>query len=132
MLKQYAPDSGGPRQPWHDWHCKIEGHAAYDVLKNFEQRWNKATRKHDDELLDINKLERLLDPSNRAPLSGDPTLAVTNDHDADTWQVQVGLKNYILTCVNNSNFCCFLLVVGEQLLLDGQSHSVVLIYCHFE
>lgn len=30
-----------PRQPWHDLHCKIEGPAAYDVLKNFEQRWKK-------------------------------------------------------------------------------------------
>lgn len=90
-MKQYAPDSGGPRQPWHDWHCKIEGHAAYDVLTNFEQRWKKATKMHDDELLDIERRDRLLGPSNRAPLSGDPMLSVTNDYDASTWQVQVGL-----------------------------------------
>ncbi|KAM7260475.1 hypothetical protein ACFE04_016216 [Oxalis oulophora] len=30
---------GGPREPWHDIHCKIEGPAAFDVMKNFEQRW---------------------------------------------------------------------------------------------
>lgn len=118
----YAPDSGGPRQPWHDWHCKIEGHAAYDVLKNFEQRWNKATRKHDDELLDINKLERLLDPSNRAPLSGDPTLAVTNDHDADTWQVQIfrsidsgSVKGFPVTAEEVTKQC---LVWGKSVAID--------------
>ncbi|GBG88555.1 hypothetical protein CBR_g48024 [Chara braunii] len=35
---------GGPRQPWHDIHCRIEGPAAFDVLKNFEQRWLKSAR----------------------------------------------------------------------------------------
>ncbi|EEE68649.1 hypothetical protein OsJ_27225 [Oryza sativa Japonica Group] len=30
---------GGPREPWHDVHCRIEGPAAWDVLDNFEQRW---------------------------------------------------------------------------------------------
>jgi len=91
ILNQYAPDSGGPRQPWHDWHCKIEGHAAYDVLKNFEQRWKKATKKYDEELLDLDRRKGLVAPSNKAPLSGDPALVVTNDYDAETWQVQVGL-----------------------------------------
>ncbi|GJU51757.1 copia protein [Tanacetum coccineum] len=33
-----------PRQPWHDLHCKINSHAAHDVLFNFEQRWRKATK----------------------------------------------------------------------------------------
>ncbi|KAG0604783.1 hypothetical protein M758_9G007300 [Ceratodon purpureus] len=84
------PDSGGPREPWHDWHCKIEGHAAYDVLTNFEQRWNKVAKSHDDyQLLNIDRRERLVGPSNRAPLSGDPLLFVTKEYDADTWQVQI-------------------------------------------
>ena len=34
----------GPRQPWHDMHCRLDGPAAYDVLENFEQRWRKTTR----------------------------------------------------------------------------------------
>nr|CAB3456248.1 unnamed protein product [Digitaria exilis] len=34
----------GPRQPWHDLHCKIEGPAAYDILTNFEQRWRKSAK----------------------------------------------------------------------------------------
>lgn len=32
---------GGPREPWHDAHACITGEAAWDVLKNFEQRWIK-------------------------------------------------------------------------------------------
>jgi phospholipase D1/2 len=32
---------GGPREPWHDIHCRVEGPAAWDVLENFEQRWRK-------------------------------------------------------------------------------------------
>ncbi|CAI9267763.1 unnamed protein product [Lactuca saligna] len=32
---------GGPREPWHDIHCKLEGPIAWDVLYNFEQRWIK-------------------------------------------------------------------------------------------
>ncbi|KAK4774195.1 hypothetical protein SAY87_029214 [Trapa incisa] len=32
---------GGPREPWHDVHCRLEGPVAWDVLVNFEQRWRK-------------------------------------------------------------------------------------------
>nr|GME19537.1 phospholipase D alpha 1-like [Ipomoea batatas] len=34
-------NKGGPREPWHDIHCRLEGPAAWDVLYNFEQRWRK-------------------------------------------------------------------------------------------
>jgi len=29
----------GPREPWHDCHAKVEGPAALDIMKNFEERW---------------------------------------------------------------------------------------------
>ncbi|XP_062215434.1 phospholipase D alpha 1-like [Phragmites australis] len=32
---------GGPREPWHDIHCRVEGPATWDVLENFEQRWRR-------------------------------------------------------------------------------------------
>ncbi|XP_042427236.1 phospholipase D alpha 1-like [Zingiber officinale] len=32
---------GGPREPWHDIHCRLEGPVTVDVLHNFEQRWRK-------------------------------------------------------------------------------------------
>ncbi|KAJ6805161.1 phospholipase D alpha 1-like [Iris pallida] len=34
-------ERGGPREPWHDIHCRLEGPVAWDVLYNFEQRWMK-------------------------------------------------------------------------------------------
>ena len=95
MLKQFVPKSGGPRQPWHDLHCKIEGPAAYDVLTNFEQRWRKATKKHEDMLLDIHRHDNLRGPSNRAPSDGDPDLFLSDDKDPETWHVQVGFHNIL-------------------------------------
>jgi phosphatidylserine/phosphatidylglycerophosphate/cardiolipin synthase-like enzyme len=34
-----AADGLGPRQAWHDIHCRIEGPACHDVMRNFEERW---------------------------------------------------------------------------------------------
>ncbi|KAG6545000.1 hypothetical protein Mapa_013692 [Marchantia paleacea] len=34
-----ALKSGGPRQPWHDIHSKLEGAVAWDAHTNFVQRW---------------------------------------------------------------------------------------------
>jgi len=31
--------SVGPREPWHDIHCRVEGPIAKDVLENFIERW---------------------------------------------------------------------------------------------
>ncbi|XP_062164855.1 phospholipase D delta-like [Alnus glutinosa] len=91
----------GPRQPWHDLHCKIEGPAAYDVLTNFEQRWRKATKWselglqfkrvshwHDDALIKIERISWILSPSPAIP-NGDPALWVSNEDDPENWHVQV-------------------------------------------
>ena len=32
-------ETEGPRQPWQDIHCQIEGPTAHDVVANFENRW---------------------------------------------------------------------------------------------
>uniref|UniRef100_A0A0D9XDU2 Phospholipase D n=1 Tax=Leersia perrieri TaxID=77586 RepID=A0A0D9XDU2_9ORYZ len=42
-LKHATLRHGGPREPWHDVHCRLEGPAAWDVLTNFEQRWRKQS-----------------------------------------------------------------------------------------
>ena len=44
----------GPRQPWHDIHCKVEGPIALDVLQNFTERWQRQTEGCEDSLLCIN------------------------------------------------------------------------------
>ena len=36
-----ASEDTGPREPWHDCHAKVEGLAAHDIKKNFEERWCK-------------------------------------------------------------------------------------------
>jgi phospholipase D1/2 len=89
-------EAGGPRQPWHDWHCRIDGPAAYDVLKNFEQRWRKATHRHDDELIQIERISWILGPKGpkdpkgtKDPPEGDPQLYVTKENDPETWHIQV-------------------------------------------
>jgi len=94
-------EAGGPRQPWHDWHCKIEGPAAYDILTNFEQRWRKllsniqqqwrkATHRHSaDDLIQIERISWILGPNSSSPPEGDPKLYVTKDDDPESWHVQV-------------------------------------------
>ncbi|VFQ85055.1 unnamed protein product [Cuscuta campestris] len=97
------PEGGvkGPRQPWHDLHCKIEGPAAYDVLTNFEQRWRKASKWaelgrrfkkishwHDDALLKIERISWITSPSSSVP-NDDPSLWITSEEDPENWHVQV-------------------------------------------
>ncbi|KAM7514029.1 hypothetical protein LguiA_003612 [Lonicera macranthoides] len=90
-----------PRQPWHDLHCKIEGPAAYDVLKNFEQRWRKATKWseigwrfkrishwHDDALIKIERISWILSPNASTPID-DPSLRVSKEDDPENWNIQV-------------------------------------------
>ncbi|KAG6704722.1 hypothetical protein I3842_07G146600 [Carya illinoinensis] len=93
--------SKGPRQPWHDLHCKIEGPAAYDVLTNFEQRWRKATKWselglrlkrvthwHDDALIKLERISWILSPSPSMP-NDDPALWVSSEDSPENWHVQV-------------------------------------------
>ncbi|KAK9286927.1 hypothetical protein L1049_015335 [Liquidambar formosana] len=87
-----------PRQPWHDLHCKIEGPAAYDIMKNFEQRWKKATKWrdfrlkkvthwHDDALIKLDRISWILTPSSGP--DGDRVVCVTGEEDHENWHVQV-------------------------------------------
>ncbi|RWR72420.1 phospholipase D alpha 1-like protein [Cinnamomum micranthum f. kanehirae] len=64
---------GGPRQPWHDIHCRLEGPVAWDVLSNFEERWKKELGK-DDLLLDHSNI---IDPPTPVP------------KDRETWNAQL-------------------------------------------
>lgn len=52
--------TGGPRQPWHDIHCRLRGPVALDVVHNFEQRWRKQG--HSYALVDLSA-HQLLSPS---------------------------------------------------------------------
>ncbi|XP_008445312.1 phospholipase D delta-like [Cucumis melo] len=97
----FSGGTRGPRQPWHDLHCKIEGPAAYDVLTNFEQRWRKATKWselgqrfkrvshwHEDALIKLERISWILSPSQSVP-NDDPLLWVSKENDPGNWHVQV-------------------------------------------
>ncbi|KAK4348966.1 hypothetical protein RND71_031721 [Anisodus tanguticus] len=97
----FSAGTKGPRQPWHDLHCKIEGPGAYDVLTNFEQRWRKATKWsefgrrlkkishwHDDALIKIERICWITSPSSSVP-NDDESLWVSNEEDPENWHVQV-------------------------------------------
>ncbi|PON58165.1 Phospholipase D family [Trema orientale] len=93
----FQANAHGPRQPWHDLHCKIDGPAAYDILTNFEQRWRKAkwrdsrikklTTWHDDALLRLDRMSWILTPSS-GPI-GDQSSSLCNEKDPENWHAQV-------------------------------------------
>ncbi|OVA04002.1 C2 calcium-dependent membrane targeting [Macleaya cordata] len=68
---------GGPREPWHDIHCRLEGPVAWDVLFNFEQRWRKQGGK--DILVNLRELSDIVIPPS----------PVTFPEDQETWNVQL-------------------------------------------
>jgi phospholipase D1/2 len=71
-------DNGGPREPWHDIHSKIEGPAAWDVLYNFEQRWRKQGGGI-DLLVDLKAMADLIIPPS----------PVMFPEDQEAWNVQL-------------------------------------------
>ncbi|XP_074562986.1 phospholipase D delta-like isoform X1 [Curcuma longa] len=97
----FSVETKGPRQPWHDQHCRIEGPAAYDVLENFEQRWRKATKRefglrlkekvshwHDDSLIKLERISWIVSPSAMVS-NDDPSLWVSSEEDSNHWHVQI-------------------------------------------
>ncbi|KAJ6704427.1 PHOSPHOLIPASE D [Salix viminalis] len=68
---------GGPREPWHDIHSRLEGPIAWDVLFNFEQRWKMQGGK--DILVRLRELEDVIIPPSPA----------THPDDHETWNVQL-------------------------------------------
>lgn len=72
-----AITKGGPREPWHDIHSRLEGPIAWDVLFNFEQRWRKQGGK--DVLVNLRELDDIIIP---------PSPATFLD-DQETWNVQL-------------------------------------------
>ncbi|KAH9602147.1 hypothetical protein KSS87_007621 [Heliosperma pusillum] len=76
-FKETSIKKGGPREPWHDIHSRLEGPAAWDVLQNFEQRWRKQGGK--DLLLNLREMKAIFIPPS----------PVTFPNDDETWNVQV-------------------------------------------
>ncbi|KAG6474500.1 hypothetical protein ZIOFF_068437 [Zingiber officinale] len=135
----FTAGTKGPRQPWHDLHCKIEGPAAYDILKNFEQRWRRATkwrefswrfkkasRWHDDALIKLERISWILSPSPTVQ-EDDPSLWVSKERDSEHWHVQVfrsidsgSLKGFPTNVEEASKMN---LVCHKNLVIDKSIHT---------
>ncbi|XP_076925185.1 phospholipase D alpha 1-like [Bidens hawaiensis] len=72
-----AITKGGPREPWHDIHSKLEGPIAWDVLFNFEQRWKKQGGKN--VLVNFRELDDIIIPPS----------PVMFREDQESWNVQL-------------------------------------------
>ncbi|XP_072982469.1 phospholipase D alpha 1 [Typha latifolia] len=68
---------GGPREPWHDIHSRLEGPIAWDVLYNFEQRWRKQGGR--DLLVQLRDLSDIIIPPS----------PVMFPEDKESWHVQL-------------------------------------------
>ncbi|KAL3162479.1 hypothetical protein ABBQ32_010140 [Trebouxia sp. C0010 RCD-2024] len=90
---------GGPRQPWHDIHCKLEGPVAWDVYHNFIQRWRGQAREYrQKQLLSLDKdknasrlhvpvIERSVTKEDKG---NEDTLSQIGDQNyGETWSVQL-------------------------------------------
>ncbi|CAL4103270.1 unnamed protein product, partial [Meganyctiphanes norvegica] len=51
----------GPRQPWHDIHCLVEGQVAHDLLNNFNDRWRCQAKHLEHKLYSLTEDEFLMD-----------------------------------------------------------------------
>ncbi|KAK7078977.1 Phospholipase D, partial [Halocaridina rubra] len=51
----------GPREPWHDIHCRIDGPIVMDVLANFVERWRQQVKDREACLLPITSDDFILD-----------------------------------------------------------------------
>lgn len=98
---------GGPREPWHDIHCKLEGPVAWDVLYNFEQRW----RKHVGRLHIISKREL-------KQFTIDPSFAQIDDHDPNTWNVQIfrSIDSHAVRKFSNPNVALGLISEKDKII----------------
>ncbi|KAE8707249.1 Phospholipase D delta [Hibiscus syriacus] len=94
----FPSNAYGPRQAWHDLHCRVEGPAAHDILTNFEQRWRKSTKWRDFKVRKVNpwqedaliKLDRVSWITCPSPGSdGNEVLRIRDEGDPDNWHVQV-------------------------------------------
>jgi hypothetical protein len=68
----------GPREPWHDLHCKIEAQAACDILTHIKQHRRKARWWHTTDVIQFKRIQWILSPSANIPPEGHPKLYMTN------------------------------------------------------
>ncbi|KAK3006976.1 hypothetical protein RJ639_015577, partial [Escallonia herrerae] len=124
-----GPTVGCPREPWHDLHCQIDGPAAYDILTNFEERWQKASELHA-----LQKLKMVISGKDgpmrieRPPeIMGMADAPCLSEDDTEAWHVQV-FRSIDSNSVKGfpddpRNATTRNLVCGKNLLIDMSIHT---------
>ncbi|XP_047083407.1 phospholipase D beta 1-like [Lolium rigidum] len=82
-------DDRGPREPWHDLHSKIDGPAAFDVMKNFEERWLKASKRTGAKKLTKSCNDSLLWIEKIPEIAAIDDEVYSSDCDSERWDVQI-------------------------------------------
>ncbi|KAM0926645.1 hypothetical protein ACQ4PT_003646 [Festuca glaucescens] len=85
---QMVTDDRGPREPWHDLHSKIDGPAAFDVLKNFEERWLKASKRTGAKKLTKSCNDTLLWIEKIPEIAAIDDEIYSSDSDPERWDIQ--------------------------------------------
>lgn len=81
-------------------HSKIDGPAAYDVLKNFEERWLKASKRSGAKKLSKSRNDSLLWIQKIPDIAAIDDEVYSNDNDPERWDVQASFaKRSIITCI---------------------------------
>ncbi|XP_047319608.1 phospholipase D alpha 1-like [Impatiens glandulifera] len=107
---------GGPREPWHDIHCRLEGPVAWDVLYNFEQRWRKQVG-NNSSIYTMHELDRFISQP----------IPSTFPDDTESWNVQI-FRSIDGGAVNGfpskwDEACEVGLVSGKDLVIDRSIHD---------
>lgn len=77
---------GGPREPWHDSHCKVEGEIAKDLGLTFGQRWRRAVEGKKERFLqkmDLKPLFTLIKQGGSGEVQGDQAWSVQVENDGE-------------------------------------------------
>ncbi|KQK23957.1 hypothetical protein BRADI_1g77265v3 [Brachypodium distachyon] len=120
-------DARGPREPWHDLHSKIDGPAAFDVLKNFEERWLKASKRSGAKKLSKACNDTLLWIERIPEIVAIDDEIYASDRDPERWDVQ------IFRSIDSNSVKAFPkdpreatsknLVCGKNVLIDTSIHT---------
>ncbi|NP_001275852.1 phospholipase D gamma [Citrus sinensis] len=121
------PIAGGPREPWHDLHCRIDGPAAYDILTNFEERWLKASKPHGLQKLKSSNDDSLLKLERIPEIVGMTEASYLSEKDPEAWHAQVfrsidsnSVKGFP---VDPRDATSMNLVCGKNILIDMSIHT---------
>ncbi|KAI4995574.1 hypothetical protein ZWY2020_035477 [Hordeum vulgare] len=120
-------DERGPREPWHDLHSKIDGPAAFDVLKNFEERWLKSSKRSGAKKLSKSCNDTLLWIERIPEIAAIDDDVYSNDNDTERWDIQV------FRSIDSNSVKAFPkdpreatiknLVCGKNVLIDTSIHT---------